>query len=326
MTVPSLLIGDIGGTNVRFAFADPAKVRFSGVRQYRCSEFSGPIPAIEAHLTQFGGLPPDIICLAVAGPVSDNAAKLTNNDWIVDGSNLCSAFDAATAKVINDFEAIAISIPFLGRSDVVSIGADNENELSTDDYSVAVIGPGTGLGCAGLQKRGDDLAPIVSEAGHLPFKPENKLQANVLKVLQNRFDVVTDEHMVSGPGLENIYQALAANEKEALQKTDAAEIFARAQLRQDPVAVESVQLFIEVLGQVAGKLALSLGTMDGVYIAGGIMKRYPELFADSRFRSAFAHTGGNQQLMNSIPTRLITHENPGLLGAAYVARKLYLQA
>ncbi len=186
MTVPSLLIGDIGGTNVRFAFADPAKTRFSGVRQYRCSEFSGPIPAIEFHLAQFDGLPPDIICLAVAGPVSDNAAKLTNNDWIVDGSILSSTFDAAIAKVINDFEANAMSIPFLRRADVVSIGAENENELPTGDYSVAVIGPGTGLGCAGLHKRGDKLTPLVSEAGHLPFNPENKLQAKVLDVLQKR--------------------------------------------------------------------------------------------------------------------------------------------
>ncbi|MDH3432765.1 MAG: glucokinase, partial [Gammaproteobacteria bacterium] len=144
----------------------------------------------------------------------------------------------------------------------------------------------------------------------------------ILMALRERFDRVSSERVVSGPGLENIYWALGQIHGEKLPKLTAAEIFAKAGDNSDPHAAEAVALFFEILGQVAGDLALTLGAEDGVYIAGGIVKRYPDLLANSRFRSGFESKGTHRSLMERIPTQLILHEQPGLLGAAYCALEL----
>ncbi|MGB5246808.1 MAG: glucokinase, partial [Woeseia sp.] len=133
---------------------------------------------------------------------------------------------------------------------------------------------------------------------------------------------VSDERLVSGPGLENIYEALVGLHGEKPIFATAKEIFTRAAANEDVRANEALQLFYEILGQVAGNLALTLGAADGVYIAGGIVKRDPALLANSRFRSAFESKGRHRSLMERIPTQVIVHPEPGLLGASYVALKM----
>ena len=157
------------------------------------------------------------------------------------------------------------------------------------------------------------------------FAPETQQQIDVLTVLRDRFDRVSAERLLSGPGIENLYWALSTIHGEKGAHLDAADIFAKGRDNSDVRAAETVQLFFEVLGQVAGNLALSLGAWDGVYIAGGISRRYPETMVNSRFRSGFDRKGRHRTLMEAVPTSLVTYEQPGLLGASYCALRLLVE-
>ena len=152
----------------------------------------------------------------------------------------------------------------------------------------------------------------------------NRLQFKVLQQLRQRFERVSSERLISGPGLENIYWALCRIREVPAVEIRAAEIFSRVLAKEDAIAIEATQLFFEALGQVAGNLALALGAFDGIYLAGGIVKRYPDMLNSSSFRSGFENKGRHRALMEKIPTLLITHPQPGLLGASYCARELRL--
>jgi len=319
MAVPCLLVGDIGGTNARFALANARNPGFSHEKTYQCADFASADQAIGAYLKQTNANNPKAICIAAAGPIVDNVVRFTNNSWRIETSDLRNKFNTAGVRLLNDFEAIAYSIPLLQKSDVVSVGLPRPKNLQETDFTLGVLGPGTGLGAAGLRKRSDQISPVVSEAGHLGFAPETQVQIELLSQLRDRFDRVSDERLVSGPGLENIYLALGKIRGQKNAQLSAAEIFSASSKSGDSAASESVQLFFEILGQVAGNLALSLGAADGVYIAGGIVKRNPKLIANSRFRTGFERKGRYRSLMENIPTQVILHPQPGLLGASYCA-------
>lgn len=312
-----LLIGDIGGTNARFALANTDAPGFRDVLELKCANFESSTDAIQHYLREIGAGTPDAMCLAAAGPVVDEAVDLTNNHWQVSVAEVRKTFGVAAVSLLNDFEAIAYSIPFLEEDDSVAIACDEEHHLPDKKFDVAIMGPGTGLGIAGLCRRGETLVPVTGEGGHVGFAPETPLQAEILSVLQQKFDRVSTERLVAGSGLPNIYEALAVIRGEPKASPSAAEIFAAA--KEGGLAAEVVDVFFEMLGQVAGDLALLLGALDGVYIAGGIAKRYPDILEHSRFRSAFEDKGRYEPVMKRIPTRLILHEQPGLLGAAYCA-------
>lgn len=322
MASPILLIGDIGGTNARFALADPTKPGFSDVVELKCADFESADLAIRQYLDTVGASAPDVICLAVAGPIVYGRVQFTNNHWVITESELRKEFGTDNASLLNDFEAIAFSVPFIGANERLTIGLPEPVSLDEGDFVVGIVGPGTGLGAAGLLKHGNAVVPIVGEASHGGFAPETKAQLEVLTMLRERFDRVSAERLCSGQGLENTYWALSQIHGEKKSQLSAAEIFVHSEDGSDPRAVEAVQMFYEVLGQFAGDLALTLGAEQGVFVAGGIAQRYPEILAASRFRSAFEAKGRHRSLMEHIPTQLITHEQPGLLGAAYGALRL----
>ena len=319
MAVPCMLVGDIGGSNARFALANATNPGFSRERTYQCADFGSADQAIDAYLKEVNTSKPKAICIAAAGPIVNGGVRFTNNSWRIETSDLRNEFDTAGVRLLNDFEAIAYSIPWLQQSDIVSVGLPEPKILEDTDFTLAILGPGTGLGAAGLCKRGEQIFPVVGEAGHLGFAPETQVQIEILSQLRARFDRVSDERLVSGPGLENIYWALSKIRGEENAQLSAAKIFSAASQGGDSAAAESVQLFFEILGQVAGNLALSLGAADGVYIAGGIVKRNPKLIANSRFRTGFEKKGRYRSLMEDIPTQVILHPQPGLLGASYCA-------
>lgn len=321
MPEQTYLIADIGGTNARFALADASAPGFSQEQTLQCADFPSVEAAIQHYLDDIGAAAPEVICLAAAGPLVDNHIKVTNNHWVLTVGDLSEAFATDAVRLMNDFEAIAYSIPVLGDDDCLPVGFPEPRPLPGGDYSVAVVGPGTGLGAVGLRKHGDVLIPIAGEASHGGFAPETRVQLDVLIALREEFDRVSSERVVSGSGLENIYWALGQIHHVSLPKLSAREIFAAAQ-ESDEHAAEAVALFFEVLGQFAGNYALALGASDGVYIAGGIVRRYPEMFVNSRFRSGFESKGRHRAIMERIPTQLIMHPQPGLLGASYVAREM----
>ena len=319
---PSLLVGDIGGTNARFALADDKVAGFSGTATLKCADFDSAEAAIRHYLGSVGATSPDVICLAAAGAVVEQRVRITNNHWTLASDELASEFSTNAVRLLNDFEAIAYAVPMLASTDSAPIGLPEAGPLPDEQYSVAIVGPGTGLGAVGLRKQGDLLIPVAGEASHGGFAPETRVQLDVLLALREQFDRVSTERLVSGPGVENIYGALASIHGVKLPRISAAEIFAAADKNSDPQAVEAVSLFFEVLGQFAGDFALAFGATDGVFVAGGIVKRYPDLLANSRFRTGFERKGRYRTLMERIPTQLILHEQPGLLGASYCALEM----
>ena len=318
-----LLIGDIGGTNARFAVADAGRPAYSNVVTLQCDDYASADAAIKHYLESVKAGSPRVICLAAAGPIIDRRVRFTNNHWEIAADDLAGEFSIDAVRLLNDFEAIAYSLPFLTEDECMPIGLPEPRPLDSDDYMVGIIGPGTGLGAVGLRKYGDLYLPIAGEASHGGFAPETQVQIDILNALRERFDRVSSERLVSGPGLQNIYWALARIRGEKRAQLTPAEIFRAATENTDPLAAEAVQMFFEVFGQVAGDLALTLGAEDGIFIAGGISKRYPDLLKNSRFRSGFENKGRYRSLMERVSTQLILHDQPGLLGAAYCALKLY---
>ncbi|MDX1516129.1 MAG: glucokinase [Woeseiaceae bacterium] len=322
MAPRALLIGDIGGTNARFALADAKSPGFSSEHTLQCADFATAEDAIHHYLDIVGARSPAAICLAAAGPIVEQRVRFTNNPWVIAGADLIESFGTERVRLLNDFEAIAYSVPFLGESDTIPIGLPEPKPLVGEHYMVGILGPGTGLGAVGLRRFREHLIPIVGEASHGGFAPESAVQVDILEQLRERFERVSSERLVSGQGLENLYWALSRIHGEKRAPLRAAEIFEMARNDGDPRASEAVEMFFEILGQVAGDLALTLGASDGIFIAGGIVKRYPDRLANSRFRNGFEHKGRHRSLMERIPTQLITYGQPGLLGAAYCAQQL----
>ncbi|NNF40457.1 MAG: glucokinase [Woeseiaceae bacterium] len=315
-----LLIGDIGGTNARFALATPDRPGYHSLLELQCADYASADDAIRHYLATTNAESPDAVCLAAAGPVINDTVKITNNHWDISAAETRADFGINTVRLLNDFTAIAYSIPLLTEAEVRSIGRHDHGWLPKTAFNVAILGPGTGLGVAGLCRRDNMLLPVAGEGGHVGFAPETELQIEILKVLRAQFDRISAERLIAGSGLENIYHALTIIRGEPGPALQAAEIF--RERRPGNLAAEAVEIFFELLGQVAGDVALTLGAVDGVYIAGGIAKRYPELLEASRFRSAFESKGRRRAMMERIPTRLITYEQPGLLGAAYSVLEL----
>ena len=322
MTSRSLLVGDIGGTNARFALANPDKPGFDTVKTYKCADYVSANLAIARYLEETSASNPAAICIAAAGPIVGNSVQFTNNNWQISANDLRAEFQVEQVQLLNDFEAIAYAIPWLEEGDLRSVGLPAAADISTGDFSVGIIGPGTGLGAAGLRKRGDSVFPIVGEGGHVGFAPETQLQVRLHDVLRTRFDRVSDERLVSGPGIENIFSALNTIDGRQSPVLDAAGIFAEAAASSKSTAAQAVQVFYEVLGQVAGNLALSMGGFDGIYIGGGIVQRNPDLMANSRFRNGFEMKGRYRPLLEKTPTSIILHQNPGLLGASFYAMRM----
>jgi glucokinase len=223
MAGSSLLIGDIGGTNARFALADNGAPGFSDLLTLQCADYDSSEGAIRHYLDSVGAPSPDVICLAAAGPVVGQRVRMTNNHWTLAKDELASEFSTNAVRLLNDFEAIAYGVPLLASSDCSPIGLPEPGPLPDEQYNVAIVGPGTGLGAVGLRKKGDLLVPIAGEASHGGFAPETKVQLDVLLALREQFDRVSTERLVSGPGIENIYGAIASIHGVKLSRLSAAE-------------------------------------------------------------------------------------------------------
>ncbi|MEM6514218.1 MAG: glucokinase [Pseudomonadota bacterium] len=319
----TLLIGDIGGTNARFALARTSEPGFDKDLTLKCNDYESADVAIRHYLDEVDATPPDVICLAAAGPIVNRSVRFTNNHWVISADVLAQGFGIERVRLLNDFEAIAYSMPFIQQDDLLPIGLPLPAPLSKDTFTIGIVGPGTGLGSVGLKCVDGQYVPIPSESSHGGFAPETAVQIQILNVLRERFDRVSTERLVSGPGLENVYWALTQIHDEQRLHKSPADIFAAAIDNSDALAVEAVQVFFEVLGQFAGDFTMSLSTYDGVYIGGGIAQRYPEIVVTSLFRTGFERKGRYRAQLERVPTQLIMYTQPGLLGAAYVAKTLF---
>lgn len=309
------LVADIGGTNARFALADDNGVGYSDAATLSCGRFHSLQDAISQYLQDCGH--PDIssACLAVAGPVSGDPVAVTNHHWRFGTRQLQGNLGLRHCLVINDFEAIGYAIPHLGEDDLAQLG-DTPPPASGDTLHYAVVGPGTGLGAAAVTVRRGSAEVLSSEAGHLSFAPGDAAEIEIMRCLQSHFVRLSYERLLSGPGIVNLYQALAETSGTEPQNLTSELICQAAVERSNRLCVDALERFFAMLGAFAGDMVLAFNARDGVYIGGGIASRYLEQIQGSDFRTRFQCKGRYSDTMMRVPTWLILHENPGLLGAA----------
>lgn len=302
------LLGDIGGTNARFALYDGHTL--GSVTNRAVTDFAAPGDAIRDVLAGADGEHPQSAILAVAGPVEDGHATLSNGHWRFVAADLRTVLGFEALTLVNDFAAQAHAIPALAEQDLVSVGGGR----AVPAAPAAVIGPGTGLGVAGLIPSADGTAVLVTEGGHVTMAPADADESRLVDQLRASFGHVSAERVLSGAGLVNLYHAIARLEGGEVPERTPEEITQAALAGSCPTSVRALDTFCAMLGTVAGNLALSLGAKGGVYIAGGIVPRIINQFVRSAFRKRFEAKGRFSDYLAAIPTRVVMHPNPALLG------------
>ncbi|TAL04750.1 MAG: glucokinase, partial [Rhodospirillaceae bacterium] len=235
-----------------------------------------------------------------------------NHNWEFSAAEIQAQFGLDRVHIINDFTAISLSLANLPPASLESIGPVVDVSHAT---CFGVVGPGTGLGMGGLLRIGKQSIPLPSEGGHTSFAAVDDTELNIARILINRFGHVSNERVLSGPGLVNIYEALNALTGKSGVTLNPEQITERALARTDTTCLDALNHFCAFLGSVAGDLALLL-CAEAVYIAGGIVPRIIDFFRASGFRARFENKGRFAERMTQIPTFVITEPNPGLLGAA----------
>jgi glucokinase len=305
------LAADIGGTNARFACVHPDDDELHNITNLHCEDFPQLKDALEAYLAKIPAYRINKICLAVAGPVTQDTIALTNNPWTFSKKALQQQL-GVEVLIINDFSAQAYCLDMLKPQELEWLGAPRP---SGKDLRV-VIGPGTGLGVAGMTASGEVLA---TEGGHISFAPVNPHEIGLLQELWKHHPHVSVEHLLSGPGLCNIYRANNARENFGEELTPAA-ITAGA-MAGDKKCLQTVSDFLAILAAVAGDFAMAMGALDGVYLTGGILPRITTLIDRDIFRRRFIAKGQFETYCSTIPLAFITAENPGLRGCIGALRR-----
>jgi glucokinase len=314
------LLGDIGGTSARFAVLTGDTL--GPIDHLPVSRYRSLVDAIGGYL----GSRQDrdhigAAVLGVASPVEGGRGIIINSQWVIDAAELRTAFGFKSISLINDFEAIASALPYLSGQDVKPL-AGGKRSLRE---SMAVIGPGTGLGMAGVVRSAGRTTIIPTEGGHATLPGTTAREDAVIAHLRDKFGHVSAERALSGPGLENLYSAIAAIDGLAVSSRTAAEITGQALERSCPVSVAAVDMFCAMLGTVAGDLALMFRAHGGVYIAGGIVPRVVDLLARSDFHARFTAKGRFQPYLESVPTAVIVNPDAAFLGLKSFAPATSLQ-
>jgi glucokinase len=306
------LIGDIGATNARFSLVYPGG-KTSPAHVYALNDHPSLPDAIAAYLRE--EKPPEKpvqAVLAVASPVTGDQVTLTNHPWTFSVKALRAQLGLRRLQVVNDFAANAVAVPHLGQDDVLKVGGGAPVEKAP----IGVIGPGTGLGVSAFVPSADGGAMIAGEGGHVTMAPATPQESALLDLMRSRFDHVSAERVLSGPGLVNLYNALCELSGTPAASYSAEQITNPGMWNVDPNTEEATSLFCAMLGTVAGNLALTFGARGGIYISGGIVPRISTFFAQSDFRARFEAKGRLNPYVAAIPTYIITRPLPVLLGAA----------
>ena len=306
------LVGDVGGTNARFALVD-SEGRVRNLHVYAADKYGSLAEVIADFLERtMGRKRPQRAVIAVAGPVMDGEIEFTNLDWQVSEGDLLAQFEFEGVRLINDFAAQALACPLLTRDEQRVLGPAIKG---ASDAPVVVLGAGTGFGAAGLARgdRGD--TPIAGEGGHAAFAPADEVEYAAWKRLKARYGRVSIERLMSGQGLFDLYETIAELRGVEPRLADQVAV-TEAGNAGDDLAGETLDRFCGILGSVAGDLALTFGARGGVFISGGIAPRLSERLARGGFRERFEDKGRLSALVRQIPTSLVLHPYPAIIGAA----------
>lgn len=308
------LLGDVGGTNARFALQAGPGAAPEALAKLRCADFESLETALRQYLAQPGLPVPRQAVIGIANPIDGDQVRMTNHAWQFSIEALRQALGLQRLLFLNDFAALALALPTLRPDELRAVGGGTAEAGA----ALALIGPGTGLGVSGLMRGADGHDLVISgEGGHVTLAPADDEEAAVINWLRSRFGHVSAERAVSGQGLVNLYQAWSAVHGKSAAALSAAQISDRALQRSDPACDAALELFLSLLGNVAGNLALTLGARGGVYVGGGIVARLGERVDASRFRQRFEQKGRFATYLSRIPVLLIQPGgDPALRGAA----------
>lgn len=310
------LVADIGGTNSRFALAEQGSIQLIEPKKYPNKNFGTLADAITFYLKDTGEKPANG-CVAIAGPVTSDAVQLTNIDWKFSIKEMGRQFNLKTLRVVNDFTALAMSVPYEPETNVVQIGKGT----AVPEKAIAVLGPGTGLGVSGLIWSGSGWIPLAGEGGNIRFTPHNRQEAELLAYAWKKIGpIVRTEDFVSGLGMTFLHNALleiAGKKPETLKAED----INRRAVEKCAECMETVRIFCGMLGAFASDVAMTLGALGGVYIGGGVTPQMRELFDTSPFRERFEDKGRFTDYVKDIPTyMLLSHSSAALHGAAAILK------
>jgi glucokinase len=303
-----VLLGDIGATNARFALATESIL--GPVTTFEVNRFARFTDVVNLFLRDHSDRSRLRHALfAIAAPIDSRRCVLTNCPWVIEAAELQASF-GFQSELLNDFAAVANSLPLLGPADLAKLGGVVGDKTSP----MAVLGPGTGLGVACLIRRADKPVVIASEGGHATLAATCDREDQIIQHLRQRFGHVSAERALSGPGLENLYRAIGALDKVETALQNATQITKSALRGECNVAVEALNVFCAFLGSFAANVALTFDARGGVYIAGGISPRIVDFMRRSQFRVRFEGKGRFQQYLKSIPVHVITHPAAAFIG------------
>ena len=313
-----ILAADIGGTSTRLLLRDGTDT--IAEQDFPSQNYPDLNTILHSFLTAHAATPLEAACLAVAGPVRHGNARVTNLPWVVNEADISEAFAIPQVRIINDFESVGYGLANLEPSDFHQL----QTGLPDSTGTRALIGAGTGLGVAIVTRCGKRWQVLPGEGGHVDFAPRNAMQQALLDYLLEQTARVSVEMLLSGPGLERIYEFICFQhdiDPDSARRS-AASISSTALMGMDPLAVQTLELFVEIYGAQAGNLALISLATGGVFIAGGIAPKILSLLGSERFINAFCDKPPMQDLLRSIPIRVVLNARCGLLGAVQVASDL----
>jgi glucokinase len=308
------LLGDIGGTNVRFALQESPRGAPTRVRRYPTDAHPTFADAVRRYLADEKLAGVDHAAVGIANPVTGDDVRMTNHPWSFSIEATRVELGLERFVVVNDFHALALALPLLDPGDLMQVGGGQPEAREP----LALIGPGTGLGVSGLVWTPDGRSEVAldGEGGHATLCGGNDDEDRVIRTLRGRFGHVSAERVLCGEGLENLHEALHGERKADV------DITARALDGSDPSSVRTLGMFCALLGSVAGNLALTLGARGGLYIGGGIVPKLGPWFAASPFRARFEAKGRMAAYLEPIPVYVITADvSPALVGAARALEK-----
>jgi len=317
-----ILAGDIGGTHARLAIFDVKQGRVQLVTSstYPSQQFSG-LDEIVVQFVKASGIQPKQACFGIAGPVSNGRVEASNLPWIVDSTRLAQELKISKAELINDLEATGWGIGALSPGDTAPLNS----VMAREDGNQAVIAAGTGLGEGGLYWDGKRHHVFASEGGHSDFAPLDDLQVELFEHLRKRYGHVSNERVLSGPGLVNIFEFLRDTGRGTppswlvaeMTERDAAAAISRSALGgKCSLCEQALDIFVAIFGAEAGNLALKIKATGGVFLAGGIAPKILPKLTTSGFMQGFLNKGRLRRLMESIPVKVIMNDQLALLGAA----------
>lgn len=319
-----VLAADMGGTKVNMALYDTSgkKPKALFKEKFHSADYKSFGNILKIFLAKYPNPAPGCICVGVAGPVRNGAAKFTNLNWLISIKDIIQITGIKKVALLNDLEATAYGLAHLSARDFENIYISKKLKAG----NIVLIAPGTGLGIAGLQEKEKTYTIIPSEGGHSEYAPRTNDDVLLYNYLKSKKKIVSWEHIVSGRGIENIYAFLRDIKKmkepawllKKFQSADIAAVISEQALhKKSAICQKTMKIFIENLARIASSMALTFKATGGVYLCGGIPPKIIKLIKTYDFKKQFLTSDRMNDLLKEIPVNVVLNEETALLGAAY---------